>query len=347
MAKKVSILSLDGGGIKGIIPATILAYVEEQLQKQTGDKDARIADYFDLIAGTSTGGILTCAYLIPDVNNRPKYTAKDALGFYLQRGDEIFDISIWQRMTTGGGVFDEKYSADELEEALYDYFGDVLLSQLLKPSLITAYNIKERKTEFFNMLDVPRKNLDYFIRDIARATSAAPTYFEPARIKSSNGLKVLPLIDGGMFANNPAMCAYAEARSVDFSAVTGNSEKPAYPGAKDMIILSLATGSEKKPYSWKDAKDWGSVKWIKPVIDILMSGNSETVDYELKKIFETVDPHLNSYARIEPFLGRASAEMDEASPQNMALLVEAGETAVKQNKDLLDQWVIKLIENQA
>ncbi|MDD4748051.1 MAG: patatin-like phospholipase family protein, partial [Salinivirgaceae bacterium] len=189
-----------------------------------------------------------------------------------------------QRIKSGHGITDEKYSANALEKALNDYFGDVRLSELLKPCLITAYDIRNRSAKFFNKLDTVSDVKDFYIKDIARATSAAPTYFETARINSVFGAPYT-LVDGGVFANNPAMCAYAEARSINFATVTNNPEKPNCPSTDEIMILSIGTGSRETPYYYEKAKDWGVVGWIKPIIDILMSGNSETVDYQLRKIF--------------------------------------------------------------
>ena len=123
------ILSIDGGGIRGIIPGRVLVALEQKLQSASNDNNARIADYFDLIAGTSTGGILACLYLCPqsDQRKRPKYTAQDAVDLYLEKGDEIFDIPIWHRLRSADGLRDEKYPADGLEEALDDYLGDLKL----------------------------------------------------------------------------------------------------------------------------------------------------------------------------------------------------------------------------
>ena len=151
MADFYRILSIDGGGIRGIIPAGILIALEEKLQQGAGNEDARIADYFDLIAGTSTGGILACVYLCPspDQPARPRFDASDALGLYFERGDEIFDIPLWHKIRSGAGLFDERYPAAGLEEALDDYLGELKLSALLKPCLITAYDIRRRRAHFF------------------------------------------------------------------------------------------------------------------------------------------------------------------------------------------------------
>src|SRR5207249_9528820 len=90
------ILSIDGGGIRGIIPGQVLVALEAKIQEVTGDPNKRIADVFDMIAGTSTGGILTCLYLCPGQNgNRPRFSATDAVNLYLQNGDDIFDVSLF------------------------------------------------------------------------------------------------------------------------------------------------------------------------------------------------------------------------------------------------------------
>lgn len=333
MAKYFRILSIDGGGIRGIIPGQILVNLEEKLKEKTGKLEARIADYFDLIAGTSTGGILTCLYLCPDERepDKPRFSARDAVGLYLERGDEIFDVSIWQRITSIGGVVDEKYSAEELEEALKDYFKDLKLSQLLGPCLITAYDIKRRNSYFFNQMDaIAHEKNDFLVRDITRATSAAPTFFQAARIKSETNIPY-PLIDGGVFANNPALCAYAEARN----------KFEIKPTAKDMVILSLGTGDIKKPYTYNEAKDWGLIEWVKPLIDILMSGVSETVDYQLRQIFNSVDRE-NQYLRINEKLIHANPDMDDASQENLDALKEDGTEMAQMFSDKLDE-IVKLL----
>ena len=97
MSKFTRILSIDGGGIRGLIPAKVLAAVEQKLQEKTGNKNARIADFFDLISGTSTGGLLTCIYLCPGLNgsrDRPRFSAEEAVRLYMERGDRIFDLSL-------------------------------------------------------------------------------------------------------------------------------------------------------------------------------------------------------------------------------------------------------------
>ena len=331
MSKLTRILSIDGGGIRGIIPGQVIVVLEEKLKKRTHDSNARIADFFDLVAGTSTGGILTCIYLCPDLGRdptRPRFSAKQAVGLYMERGDKIFNVSLWQRIRSAGGARDEIYDAAELEKTLDDYLGELKLSQLLKPCLITAYDIKGRRAKFFTQHDARDKKMhDYLVKDVARATSAAPVFFEAARIKSLSKVPY-PLIDGGVFANNPALCAYAEVRH-QFS------DKPT---AKDMTILSIGTGDMDKPYDYKSVKNWGALKWIRPMIDIMMSGVSETVDYQLSQIFDTIDCP-EQYLRVNARLNKANPDMDDASSENLIALQEDGTGIAEKFDEELDSFI--------
>jgi patatin-like phospholipase/acyl hydrolase len=184
------------------------------------------------------------------------------------------------------------------------------------------------------------------MRDIARSTSAAPTYFRPAEIASTYGAPLF-LVDGGMFANNPSMCAYAEARTLQFSKILDREDKPDWPNATEMVMISIGTGSQGEPYVYSKAKKWGVVGWLKPLIDILMSGNSETVHFELNQMFGATDPaNRANYFRLEPTVETARSSMDLATPENMHELEEAGKTFVANNVEELNKIVDLLIANK-
>jgi uncharacterized protein len=332
------VLSIDGGGIRGIIPGEVLVVLEQKLQEISGKSDMRIADAFDLIAGTSTGGILTCLYLCPDKKSgRPKYSAKEAVGLYLQDGSKIFDLPTSKRFQSLAGFSDEKYSADAIEKVLKNYLGDLKLSDLLKPSLITAYDITRRQAHFFNGANVEKNGSgwDFYLRDVARATSAAPTYFEPANISASDK-EVYPLIDGGVFANNPTMCACIEAFTLR-------------PDLKltDLKVLSLGTGNVEKPYQYSEAKNWGKISWAIPVLDIMMSGVSETVDFQLQQLFKSAgcsSQYLRLQLDFKDFPG-VDSEMDNASQSNMSALERAGQTLAHNSDAQLTTFARMLLES--
>ncbi|MBN1768091.1 MAG: patatin-like phospholipase family protein [Prolixibacteraceae bacterium] len=345
MMKKVCILSIDGGGIRGILPGVILSCIEERLRLKAGD-EVRLSDYFDLVAGTSTGGILTCLYLTPNEDRRPKFEAKDAVDLYFKNGGEIFSMPFYRKILNPFGLFESKYPATNIEKVLKKYFNNTALNELLKPCIVTAYDFSTRRTYFFNQKD-PQKGEDrnFLVRDIARATSAAPTYFPPVEIHSFANKK-LCLIDGGVFAGNPAMCAYAEARTSVYNKGETASSKPDFPTAADLLVVSLGTGLRENAYSYRKARRWGLPGWLRPIIDILMSGSSETVHYQMKQLFNAASGNDGFYFRLEPQLGDANSSLDDASEKNMNALKRAGEQFVRENSDLLDRIVDLLIENK-
>jgi patatin-like phospholipase/acyl hydrolase len=340
MPKLTRILSIDGGGIRGILPGQILVALEQKLQKRTNNPQVRIADYFDLVAGTSTGGILSCIYLTPDKTNPQKalFTAKDAVNLYLEYGTKIFSVSWQKKLLSMGGISDEIYTEKPLEELLLSYFGDLELKNLLKPCLITSYDVHDSKAYFFRQHEArTTEGRNFFVKDIARATSAAPTYFEAADVMSFSEVHY-PLIDGGVFANNPALCAYAEARGFDFG--EGRNK----PSAEGMVLFSIGTGSAvKRKLEHKNIRNWGVLEWIRPMIDIMMSGVSQTVHYQLKQIFGSVGKP-DQYIRIEPELHNANADMDDASPKNLKALKEAGiRSAESEENDMKLNKVVELL----
>jgi patatin-like phospholipase/acyl hydrolase len=343
--KKIRILSIDGGGIRGIIPGTILAQLEKILNRFDGSQ-RKIGEYFDMIAGTSTGGILACLYLMPGENNKAKYTAAEALDLYLNKGHIIFDRTLMEKILSGGGIIHNKYDEEPIYKLLTEYFGDETIANFIRPSLITTYEITDRKAVFFTSADARQDAMNnFYVRDAARATSAAPTYFPPAHIASLNGQKYT-LVDGGMFANNPALCAYAEARKTAFSVCLNDKNKKDKPTAADMIMVSLGTGSVQKSYHYDNFKHAGEIKWLEPVIDILMSGNSETVAYQLTQMYLTLEPQFQkNYYRLEPGLKEACSEMDIATEDNIDKLYQAGLTYAHNNISQLEAIAKSILEN--
>ncbi len=350
---KIRILSLDGGGIRGIIPATIIQYIEQEIGRLTNDKKAHIGEYVDMVAGTSTGGILASLYLTPlnPGETAARYNATDALLLYREHGKKIFKKGFWENFSNFK-MWNEKFRADNLQKLLDEYFADTLLSQLIRPCVITSYDFFKRRAAFFNSTYARQSGgevKDFYVKNITRATSAAPTYFEPAQIKSLGGGE-FNLIDGGVFVNNPAMCAYSEARNTLFSKdrfMRGKFKLPKKdkPGAKDMFIVSIGTGSESKQFRFENLKDAGLVSWLPVLIDIMMSGNSETVDYHLRKIYDTLDDaDKEDYFRLNPSLHNASPEMDNATKKNTEALYEAGSMYVYDNQEQLNKIAAKLVE---
>ena len=114
-----------------------------------------------------------------------------------------------------------------------------------------------------------------------------------------------------------------------------------------MIIISVGTGTVLKPYKFEDFDNAGKLKWITPLIDILLSSNVETVDYQLQKMYETLgNRNSQNYHRLMPNLINASPEMDDTSAKNIKNLIQDGLTFINQNQNELDLIVKKIIQNK-
>lgn len=299
------LLSIDGGGIRGIIPATILAKIEEKTKRTS-------AAMFDLMAGTSTGGIITLALSRDGGGGVPKFKAQDLVDMYVNRGPEIFSRSFWRGVSSVAGLTEEKYSQAPLEEVLKEYFGEVSLGQALTKVLVSSYEIETRNPFFFKSWREESKPV--LMREAARATSAAPTYFEPAQVRVAG--QELALIDGGVFVNNPAMSAYSEARRL-------------FPDETAFLIVSLGTGQLTRAIPFEDAKDWGKVQWALPILSVVFDGVSDAVDYQLRQILG------EQFFRFQATLDTANDDMDDASPANLAALkTEANRILETQEADL-------------
>src|SRR5882724_2494764 len=325
MTKKLKILSIDGGGIYGIVSAMILAEIERLTRKP-------IVQLFDLVAGTSTGGIIALGLTIPDATGKvPRYSGADMVELYTTKGDQIFSRTFLHEILALGNLLEEKYESAGIERTLRKYFGEMMLSETLTDVLITAYNIERRDAYFFKSSKAKKQeDRNFYVRDVARATAAPPTFFTPAKIQNISKSQEFVLIDGGVFANNPAMCAYAEA-------------KARFPATNDIMLVSVGTSGSKKPYIYEQVRNWGSAKWVVPILEIMMDGVMQTVDYQLKQIF-ALQPQANTfYTRLQA-MTEGKIPFDEPTEVNIRLLKEFAGKYIDANQDLLECLACHLVE---
>jgi len=301
------ILSLDGGGIRGIIPAAILAHIE----KRTGKNIARM---FDLIAGTSSGGVLAMALCKGGSKGKPVYSAERLIELYEKQGSEIFSRSLWKEVSSVAGIIDQRYSHEPLENVYNQYFEKTRLSASLTKVLISTYDIENRRPYFFKSWKWDTKRV--LMKHAARATSAAPTYFEPAIVKL--GKKRLALIDGGVYLNNPSMSAYSEARKL-------------FPRAKSMLLVSIGSGALSRPIPYDDAKNWGLINWARPIFSIITDGVNGAVSYQLKQNLG------KNFIRLQTPLKGASDDIDDTSEANINGLKKAAQRLITDREADLDR----------
>ncbi|MFW5694334.1 MAG: patatin-like phospholipase family protein [Alkalispirochaeta sp.] len=309
----VTILSIDGGGVRGLIPALILQDIVRRvrfLRTKTGLAGGiRPHDLFDIFAGTSTGALLTLGLTLPE-----PYTPSQIVEVYRETSKVIFPVSRFASVLAMRQVFAEKYDHLPLEAVLSTLFGEVTLSQLRSNVIVAAYNTDDRGPFFFKHY-TPRtvhrraalhaaatENEDFYVREVARATTAAPTYFPPSQVTSRAG-RTYSLVDGGLVANNPALSAYVEARKL-------------YRDARKYVIVSIGTGRSGRRFRHEVIKRWGYLDWVSPlhgvpVTAMMWDGQSESVAHALKSL-----PRVD-YFRFNADLGDVSEEMDDAREDNL------------------------------
>lgn len=288
------ILSIDGGGIRGVLTATLL----ERLEAAHPGFLAQV----DLFAGTSTGGLLALGLA--------SGTSPTALRqLYQEKGARVFQDSLWDDIKDLGLTIGAQYSLDNLKLALEDQFGDQTLDDLPKKVLISSFDLDNEaqgpgelrtwKPKFFHNFPGPDSDGDQLVVDVALRTAAAPVYFPIYQ----------GYIDGGVVANNPSMCALAQALDQD----TGGQQ------VADIVLLSLGCGSNPT-YLEVDDADWGWVQWAigLRLVNVMLSGNVGLAHYQCQRI---LGPR---YHRFSPLLPRGIS-MDDV--QAIPLLIQVARQA--------------------
>lgn len=310
--KTIKVLSIDGGGIRGIIPAMILDALQERVGKKPHET-------FDLIAGTSTGGIITLG-IGTACKQGTGYSPKELVDLYVKNGATIFQKSFFESLEE---LVRPKYSPDGLEKVLKEYFGETEFKTALTPLLVSSYDLQSELPFFFKSHRIATdESYNWPVRQIARATSAAPTYFPPFHLVRDN--QDYALVYGGVFVNNPAMAAYVETRRL-------------YPDAKDLMVVSIGTGDRQDRIAYSMAKDWGLIGWARNIVPVLMDSVSEAVDYELQSL-----PECTYYRLQVEGLPQTAADMDNVTPENIANLQAIARNYVDAHDDVLDRIAVLL-----
>ena len=335
MADTIRILSIDGGGIRGIIPTMVL----QALLGATKAQDA-----FHIIAGTSTGGIIASGL------SKPNPLGLDQiLRLYVDHGSGIFDKGSENLFHSIAGP---RYKPDELESQLQAELGDTYLSEVKDTELLVpSYAIRLPEPDAYGNTAAPlffrswqargvlpggkaADRYDFKLADIARATSAAPTYFPPAAIHNKAG-QLFTMIDGGVFANNPTISALVEAYHLYHST--------------EFLIVSLGTGIVPVQIDANAAAGWGDIAWASPIITILMDGNAQTVAFEVHEIFGA-----QQYTRLDISLATPTPQgeivdpsMDNASQGNVKALQDKANQLIANQKAQIQALAAELSKPKA
>ena len=315
------VLAIDGGGIRGIIPAAVLADLERRLAPKA------TADVFDLIVGTSTGGILALGLTVPE-DGRPRHSAERLLELYETEAETIFpgggptdlgekvfgtrdpwklmlrdplDLLIRKskREKAAGGA---KYFVTGLEDVLFRYLGDVPLASALADVVVTSYDMAYGEPVLFSSRQRAEFVTDVPMTVAARATSAGPTFFKPQPF--TDGERERMLVDGGVYVNNPSILGY----------LLGG--RAAAAEGRPLLLVSLGTGT-RPPRAPLTPVLNDSFSTAQALMSAVASGGGAMGDALLSGL---ADGNTFRYWRVQTTVGTCSFTMDDSTPENVACL---------------------------
>ena len=331
------VLALDGGGIRGLLSSRILVAVEKKIQVKTGDPSAKIGDYFDVISGTSVGGIAALALM-------SGYNASQITEIWYNNADNIFGSAMQQWF---GPSIDSAYNPTGLEQVLRHYLGNT--TRMTQAFSERSFAIVSFDSAFSGSAVFTRQstlqNGDFYSWQVGRATSAAPTYFPTAFISSLDG-RNFTFIDGGVMANDPALIALSVAAE-DYPGVTLNST----------VLLSVGTGITDAIV--EGYHDWGYEPWFMDgdIIDLIFNGPMYAVEDTVSRLFRQAASSSRylrvQYSQNQGINGdllsncqKADFALDNVEPRNLDLLILCGDQIATAYSSSLDKIVDLLIQKK-
>ncbi len=340
MARVFRIISIDGGGIRGILPARVLTEIEDRTS-------ARVGEQCELIAGTSTGGLLALGLARARPHTGSPWSASDLLDLYQHRGSEIFTpergVGVISRLFGGSragaapwvlklrdrlgldrdGPGNARYSPEGLEALLSEVLGSAPLNSAAPDVVVTSHDMSTGQPLIFRSQEARSGEApDVSMEAVARATSAAPTYFPPKGLRHASGDHVL--VDGGVIANNPALVALT-------TALAQVSE------ATRIRIISIGTG-HPPPDPPRSLASVADSNWLQVAIDLLQItfDGSSALTHQLLDTLSASGAADVDYLRLQPSLGPVSPAMDDASPAHTAELRGVAEQFVEERNGLIN-----------
>eukprot|EP00727_Mastigamoeba_balamuthi_P008532 m51a1_g4300 hypothetical protein (467) ;mRNA; r:10054-11744 len=297
--KLVRVLSIDGGGVRGIIPGVWLAHLEAVTGR-------RVHELFDVVAGTSTGGLVALC-LTHRRADGTVMSAAELTALYAEKSSVIFGNPHSRVMGPG-------YNRSDFDGVIKNFVSDnAPMSESIIPTIVSTYDMKEKKVHFF-------KSWKHSVTKLfaVQCTTAAPTFFAPPEVPAGSPYAGGVFIDGGVAANNPALKAYLCAKD------------ELYGPDHDFVVVSLGTGiatdAVSKTLTPAIVGSWGYLGWIRPdagdLISTLVDISSQVADSHIRELLH------DKYQRFQQALTKGSNDLDNTTPQNIAALLWEGEAMV-------------------
>lgn len=332
--KKPRVLSIDGGGVRGIIPASVLDRIEQATQLP-------ICQLFDVFTATSTGTIITSGLNLTDPENpsKPKFSAAQLTEKYETLAQIVFTNTFWERMKSGFGLWGPKYSSVAFENILDEFFGDKKVKDLINPVWYPTGILQGYVASAFTKEHDGERPL----KEVIRACTAAPTYFSSPILntmktvadpeKENQEIMVnlqQAMCDGGLFANNP----------VDAGMIY---TKDLFGCGFDQCVYSLGTGAVQYTLTLKESQNMGLYQWASRILNSMFSLQSSYATVKAYKLIE----HQENFFTINPDIDAIHAELDDASTANLTYLKDIAVAWFDdpKNNDIFENLCHSLTEN--
>lgn len=323
MAKKFRILSLDGGGLRGIIPVLVI----KEIERRTGKP---ITDSFDMIAGTSTGALIACGLSVSDDGRTPKYKITDIEKIYTERGKDIFPKKNWFKGFISGvsALKNPKFSPDGLQKVLEELLGEKRIADCFKPIFVTTFDLYNNEALLFKYRQAianPSRNARLI--DICRATSAAPTYLPAYNFMYNEKKRVC--VDGGIYMNNPTVGALVE--------ITKFHKEAPYKmdslSLDEVSVLSIGTGHYSSEIARKKVEGFGLLDWATNITDVMMQAVNQTTTYQTEELTS-----VGNFLRINLDIDDPKySDMADSSDETREYLIRQVNSQIINNSVLMGQ----------
>lgn len=330
----LTILSLDGGGMRGLGSVLLLQELERRLGTLAEHHklpSPRLADCFDIISGTSTGGLVAAGISGAFPDGRPIATTEMLVHFYRTRARSVF---VRRASFSDRGLMSPYFHGGRLYRQFRDICGEARLSDSLTNVMIPAFDIENARVHVFRGGPAWRNAGadEFLLRDVILATTAAPTYFEPVRVFAIGRMKRLVLVDGGVALNNPVVRAYAAGRDL-------------VRNAHRVLVVSIGSGSDDLRLDYHEARGWGLAQWLNParrlpLLHITLAAQSAEAHHQMRQMIwdET------QYIRFEPDYRGRPPDLSDISPDAVRKIDAAAANLIDASEDKLDLVARRLFD---
>ena len=326
--RPIRVLSLDAGGIRGIIELHVLVQLEEETGKP-------IADLFDLFVGTSTGSAITIGMLMPDETGKPKFSARQMLAIYEEQVRAFTEVPWYHTALTLDGWLGPRYSIAPSRDFVERHYGVTTMGELLGDVVVATLDLETLQPRFIasrynNNAAANANTANFLAADVVMACCSVPAYIPPMLLRDVTGEPAFVAVDGGAFAYAPSALALGEALN-------------RYPGRK-VSMLSLGTGTVEGGYTAEDARSWGSIDWASATLPMVIRSQVRYTEDILATAAAAPDTPLAHYLRLCPSI---PLELDDALFTNEEVvgeLAKIGRDQLEARHDEIEEFLKALVD---